>query len=368
MKTFTSPQSRKDALKTSMRGGSMSRAWGLLAFVLLFASSSQASLIERTPASKEDLAKIARAARTGVINGGGGKGVLCQSARRVEALDIYEARSLYGLQALPVPASEGEAFQLGVELLARHMWNAWTIPMDDYVRSLREYIHQNFLKRVRFLSYGQHLKPVNDAYEPIVEAGCETVQAAVMYDESLILIDQTYWDMMDNLNRAALIYHEIMYYVARLEGGEKDSIATRKLIGMLFSKNPPRPRADGVPTDQKDFIHCHMIRAPQNISFFAYNIVFDGRPAVELVSTGGLFDGRSNLFRASVRLIDTSIEELSKGTSHRRHYSMPIEVDTYLSRQFMEIEFDEGQYLGKVRFLSSLGADIGGGVYDMRCR
>lgn len=227
---------------------------GLVLLSVGVAHAGETFEIPRRYLTAEEEAWVRSAHAAGVINGGGGKGVRC-AGRGTETLDIYEARAIYGLRLEQLSNNEEEAFHIAIKRMALHFWNPDTIPLDLYAHDLQWFIKEKFLSKIRFLRPGQKLKPVNDAYEPIQEAGCETVQVALMYDESIILIDQDYWDEMDVLNRIALLMHEIIYFHFRLEGA-KDSISTRKLVGYLFSTTPLRPKSDGIPLDRSKIMFC----------------------------------------------------------------------------------------------------------------
>lgn len=123
---------------------------------------------------------------------------------------------------------------------------------------------------------------IDDSHEVIKQSGCEPVQIAVYY-ESTILIDKKLWDQLDNLSKAAVWMHELIYQTER-ESGRTNSISTRILVGQMFSTAGSRPRMDGVPTDAKLHLQCGLWddRLPMG-SAYAFASKTEGQPATELV-------------------------------------------------------------------------------------
>lgn len=209
----------------------------------------------------------------GTINGGGGKGVLCQTPGQpesLETLDLYEGRVLYSLDILANLKTEAEAKDFIVEKIAHHFWNPYTIEVTEYKKILSKNLENGFFKNIRFLGSGKYLKTVNDSLEPIFESNCKAVQVAVYYNETDLVIDQNYWNKMDWTNKAALLLHEAFYFHER-QNGAKNSIASRKAVAEAFSTKGLIPKAYGVP--ESKFLGCS-IRKNGYISygnFMAYD-------------------------------------------------------------------------------------------------
>lgn len=89
-------------------------------------------------------------------------------------------------------------------------------------------------EKMRFIDAGQVLKSTEDANEAVIEAGCESKQIAVYYDENIVLVDKNLWDKLDYLNQATLILHEVVYKTAR-NLGETSSVSTRRYVSHLLS-------------------------------------------------------------------------------------------------------------------------------------
>jgi hypothetical protein len=192
----------------------------------------------------------------GTINGGGGRGMRCKSNGKetIESLDLFEARAL-GLVMLPVPSTEEAALDLAINVLAKHMRSPrMTISHEKYVEILKDHLKKKWLTKFRYLDATKSLRMINDSHEVIKQSGCEAVQIAVYY-ESTILIDKKLWDQLDNLSKAAVWLHELIYHMERQNGGT-NSISTRILVGQLFSTQGSRPRMDGIPADEKNKVDC----------------------------------------------------------------------------------------------------------------
>ena len=192
-----------------------------------------------TPSSPESPSNTPNTNTTveGVINGGGGKGALCmkKGEKQLSVLDLYEGSFLYDLSyEKHKPKNEQEMLELVKRLSFKHL----DMGLDD--EGTKEN-HEDFSKRldelykgIRYTKKAQRLKDSKDSFEPVIDTSCEVVQIALYYDESVLIVDQEYWDMLDWQNRAALLLHEMMYFMAR-QGGETNSMQTRKLVGHMMS-------------------------------------------------------------------------------------------------------------------------------------
>ncbi len=192
----------------------------------------------------------------GTINGGGGKGVLCRTGKGeiIEILDFYEARLIHDLVIEDQDLNQEQAIELAARLLSNHFWTPWNIDVESVVEKSKLMI-SSAINDIKFITEGKKLKSTKDSFEPLVENGCEIVQIAVTYDESVILVDKTLWDRLDWLNRVALITHELYYFVERLSGVE-NSISTRRFVGYLFSAEGLWPIAKKIPLDPAKRVDC----------------------------------------------------------------------------------------------------------------
>lgn len=219
----------------------------------------------------------------GTINGGGGKGILCSrnGQETLEILDLHEAED-YGLKRLPNPATEEEAYDLAVEKLAVHLWNPSTIALPKFKKLLKKEMQKKLLGNFHFLKKGKKLRNINDANEVTAKEGCKPVQVAVYY-ESYLLIDKRLWAMLDNLNKAALWIHELVYSVER-QYGRTDSGSTRILVGQMFSTKGARPKTDGVPADPAKHLTCRVLEDGTDVGYFyAHETKRDDEEGTEFV-------------------------------------------------------------------------------------
>lgn len=166
-------------------------------------------------------------ANAGVVNGGGGKGVLCSSAdgsvKSVEALDLFEAQNLYGLTLVPALKDVDTQIDSAMKRLSQLRG----LPDDP------QYLH-DLKASFQFTAKGVHLDPTADSLEVFNTPNCQLVQVINYVQDSQILVDSEYWNAMSPLNQAALVFHELIYRMARFDG-YKDSRLVRQLVGNLFS-------------------------------------------------------------------------------------------------------------------------------------
>lgn len=284
----------------------------------------------------------------GVINGGGGTGVRClkDGKQTVEVLDLYEAKSIYNLSMMDFGTSEEEAKDKLAQILARHFWNPYTIEMEKYANYLKQTYLQEFLNNIRFIDAGKKLRPTKDAYDPVLETGCEPVQVAVYYDESVLLVDKALWDQMDWTNKMGLLAHEALYFLAR-QSGTTNSMSTRKLVGMLFSTKGAKPIEEGVPAELNKSLGCEITSGGFSKGrFFMYKSqLSSGEKGLELVFRDLGNDG--SLFKTSSFIQDLSFAQLQfpKFTGTRQS---TLAKDTYPNRDQISLSF-KGILDGKLK-------------------
>lgn len=224
-------------------------------------------------------------------------------------------------------------------VFTRHLWKPSTIPMDEYKKGFREQVSNILLKNIKFISRGKKLKLVNDSFDPLVEEGCEMVQVAVYYDESILLVDQSLWDQMNWTSKIGLLAHEIIYFMDR-QNGSKNSISTRKLVGQLFSSKGARPKADGIPTEQNKYTACTV--SDKNITvgyFYAYdsskaNPPYETQTGVEFVFK--FLRNNDFLFRTSAFFSIASLADIFRDSPNINGES-PLYVESYTPKQSLHI-------------------------------
>ena len=179
----------------------------------------------------------------GVVNGGGGKGVQCGEGDQtsLEVLDIYEGHFLYDQTYNELGGLTGDAL---FDALMERTYEFMALPHEPFSDEDRREIEghiRSYVDRIRFTEEGQSLRNTNDADEVVDQEGCVTVQIAVYYDESTLLVDSLLWNQLDEFNQMSLVFHEVIYQWQRLEAGAETSIGTRRLIANLFGDNGIEP-------------------------------------------------------------------------------------------------------------------------------
>jgi hypothetical protein len=256
----------------------------------------------------------------GTINGGGGRGIRCavNGKETFESLDLFEAKAI-GLKLIDPPATEEAAIDLAIELLAKHMWTPSTIPVQEFAAVLKKELRTKWLSKVRYLDGSKSLRMVNDSHEVILQEGCKAEQVALYYEAS-ILVNKKLYDQFDNLSKAALWLHELVYYIERL-GGRTDSISSRLLVGQMFSKEGARPKADGIPPSPSQHVVCGIYDKEDNSigEAFAYEKEQDKDFGTEFVFMS--LTGASAITRTSAFFTNLTFKQLAKPEDGRSDYA-----------------------------------------------
>lgn len=189
----------------------------------------------------------------GVMNGGGGKGVVCKDSQNkitsVELLDLWEAKTLFGEN--PTFSIPTNGYEFGVRTALDKLKNSY--PFKGHGTSGRHAgCHDQdcvlgFLQdqAALFLNpnpkvlrlKGVTLELTNDSYEVARPTDCEVQQIVNYQKGGKILINQDLYEKMNILNQVALIAHESYYAMLREMALEPNSIRTRRAIGYIMSEN-----------------------------------------------------------------------------------------------------------------------------------
>lgn len=208
----------------------------------------------------------------GTVNGGGGKGVLCRDAsgnQSLQSLDLYESTRVWGTKTKNLNDSGRDHLDNAAELLARH----YLRPGDDPAKfkdDVRKHIEKEWQQIVRFAEKGTRLRDTADANEVLVDPSCEAVQIAVYYNETVLLIDEEYWNALDLTNRTALVIHEFAYKFSR-DKGATDSVNTRRFVSHLMSEAGIPAKLSGI-TDLANTIECaaHSLTSGARATFLVH--------------------------------------------------------------------------------------------------
>ncbi len=218
----------------------------------------------------------------GVMNGGGGKGVICRDSQSkvtsVELLDLWEARVIYG----KIPKQPGLSVQDQTKRLIANLKNSIYSVGFSYSSSYannhggNNSVSLNGAEAVEaaltdgisiFLSpnnpkvhwlIGANIKLTDDSYEVVTPSDCSIEQVAKYIDTNnggMVLVNKDLADKMDNVNKAALYVHEAYYAFIRKFGTEYSSIRVRRAIGFAMSDyqfiNP-----ETYLTEKGSFVYC----------------------------------------------------------------------------------------------------------------
>lgn len=186
-------------------------------------------------------------AMAGVMNGGGGKGVVCRDSQNkvisVELLDLWEARILYGNEPAPL-ASNDLAAEVGRAI--ERLKNSY--PMRTHSESFQcddqdcipKFLGRNAkpfltddssLLRLR----GVKLEDTNDSFELTRPADCAVEQIVTYPLQGKILINQDLFEKMNLLNQVALVVHESFYRFLRDFAHETNSVRARRSVGYVMA-------------------------------------------------------------------------------------------------------------------------------------
>jgi len=211
-------------------------------------------------------------AQAGVVNGGGGKGVVCRNAQQevvsVEVLDLWEGRTLRGqtpIAATDLPAAVDAALQNLSKSVNMLIFGKDCKHEECLLRDMRE-------SASTFLSGGEgivrlrgvKLEATGDSFELVSPQHCQ-VEQIVNYQpgDAPALINQDLFEKMDATNQAALVAHEAYYQLLRKYSGEATSIRTRRAVSFVFSGGifaPSSHSGDG----EKRATHVECSALPRN--------------------------------------------------------------------------------------------------------
>lgn len=171
--------------------------------------------------------------------GNGGGGWRCfknQETVWIKSLDLFEAIYEHNLKLEEHFDDQTRA------LLTKYLERIEGLD-HDFARNLRGEL-ELFEKNKHYVSK-VYLENTNDSFARIYPgqelcAGgqIEYVQIINYTQEGRVLIQQDFWQQLSSLDKVALYLHELIYAHLREKFDEKDSIRTRKLVGLILSDIP----------------------------------------------------------------------------------------------------------------------------------
>lgn len=240
----------------------------------------------------------------GVVNGGGGKAIVCRDKDRTiqsaQVLDLYEAQHQYGLQLLPSPITLDEAINLVGERLESLSGTR------QYMMSMNREQLKEIYKKFVLLGPGIGLEPINDSHDILRPENCEIEQLAYFKESNIILVNQNIWSKLDPQNQAALIVHEAIYQLQR-QRGATDSRDSRKIVGHLFSTanlqnvmGPVKATGEVIRCETSDTQNVFYMTKDENGSVLMNFAILGGQPVYSLTQTVDIKG--SNIYDAVIGL------------------------------------------------------------------
>lgn len=173
---------------------------------------------------------LSAGAFAGKEGGNGGGAHVC--ADSVELFDFYEAKNAYlsNLRIWEVDprVSKEEYLNLAVEHVRKDFGYHIAAVVKSRINALLAIPYKDLVLPV-------NIPRVNDADIAMVEQGC-TYEQVANWNERLgrVYFSKSLYERMDALNQAGLIFHEVLYKLAR-EIGSTNSDNVRKMVAQTFS-------------------------------------------------------------------------------------------------------------------------------------
>jgi hypothetical protein len=169
----------------------------------------------------------------GSIIGNGGDVVYCpeEQTNKVQMLDFYEAETLRGWT---IDLGPGQSYMEKVNYAFGRLVD------HDYWRAKRlKKEAAQFMAKAKLIPNAK-LRDVPDSHEAVLPENCELKQVAIRqvpeYDgDPTYLVDKDYWDQMDEVQRAGLILHEVIYGYVVDTDSKGGSTFARYFNGLLAS-------------------------------------------------------------------------------------------------------------------------------------
>lgn len=167
--------------------------------------------------------------------GNGGDVVICKSnaGNQLSVLDYYEVSELHFLKVKPFKGKSVD--EIVKEAIDRSGFSSWD--KEKYKKRAG-----SFMMRVSWSQ--QKLPDIRDSYHTYLPPHCEINQIAINKLNGTIIVNKKLWDQLDTNNKAALIFHELVYEDL-IFSGYKDSILTRMIVSHAIADEPVKTQATG---------------------------------------------------------------------------------------------------------------------------
>lgn len=172
------------------------------------------------------------------VIGNGGTGVACytknNAIKSVEIFDLWEAKILEGLS--PIPTTK-DPFVLASEKVAE--LDRVSMSGGDFFSPIMQTMIIHIKSNMQMLPKGARLALTGDVNTVLSPgSGCEFVQLLNFSDNGRVYVVTDLWDKLDNVNKAALLTHEAVYWYLRdsaFKGTETTSVRARRIVSLTFA-------------------------------------------------------------------------------------------------------------------------------------
>lgn len=199
--------------------------------------------------------------RLGDHTGNGGDVVICVEDRKesYRLLDFYEVTELHFLN-IKVKKSQN------ISEYAEKIINQ--SQFTEFDRSKYRQRTQLFMNRVQWVNHD--LVDISDSEHTYIPSNCRLEQIAINHLNGSISINKKLWDKLDDLNKASLILHELIYEDLILSGHE-NSIMARKIISFALAD-----------TRQQQYLYEELFLQIKNIPIDLIKRIFRQTPFSQL--------------------------------------------------------------------------------------
>ena len=195
------------------------------------------------------LPALAQGESMGSGSSGGGDAIVCFDGSTIKSaalMDLYEGNNIFG----DVHTLQGSHYlSILNSALDKIGASAYGLKTGFTERSSIKELAIHVEQKKRFISRSVELAPVNDSYEVFLPKDCKIVQAAIFVDKNTILFDKNIWDKFSELDKAALILHEAVYWYDRMSNFKFDSRRTRRVVSTTFTDFVPENVRQGISND-----------------------------------------------------------------------------------------------------------------------
>jgi hypothetical protein len=300
------------------------------------------------------LSLITNPAQAGDKGGGNGGGIhycpLATTIEKAQMYDVYEAFTRYDYNIPQTDEPVEEIVKRALKKVAKQ---------DTFLEAI-------IFKQVDYLLKGKHLllrsnidlTPISDHKILVKNKDCSYEQLANWDEKSgNVMVAKEYYELLDNISKAALILHEAIYKVGRDYFHDESSENTRRIVGeMLSDRIEPLESIEAwyysnlERSGREDYVHFTTTDAPESFSVT--------EEAGEILVKYHLGDKRyfltsgsfkysivfPNLDPKSPTLIDITAPKLFRNLVPGTEYNESLRCQTYESSGFCMNERKDGKW------------------------